>query len=94
MVARLLLWLVDRLRRVVAAAAAPQDAARARRARTAAGAAPEAMVDCAPCGLHFPASEALRDGARAPTAAPRIATRARAVASERAASRAGAAHVG
>jgi len=27
-------------------------------------AAPEAMVDCAACGLHFPASEAVRDGAR------------------------------
>ena len=27
-------------------------------------AAPEAMVDCAACGLHFPASEAIRDGAR------------------------------
>ena len=26
--------------------------------------APEAMVDCARCGLHFPASEAVRDGAR------------------------------
>jgi len=30
----------------------------------AAKAAPEAMVDCAACGLHFPASEAIRDGAR------------------------------
>ena len=29
-----------------------------------AGAAPEAMVDCAHCGLHFPATEAVRDGAR------------------------------
>ena len=27
-------------------------------------AAPEAMVDCAACGLHFPASEAVGDGAR------------------------------
>ena len=26
--------------------------------------ATEAMVDCAACGLHFPASEAIRDGAR------------------------------
>jgi uncharacterized protein len=25
------------------------------------GAGPEAMVDCAHCGLHLPASEALRD---------------------------------
>jgi uncharacterized protein len=29
-----------------------------------AAAAPEAMVDCASCGLHFPASEAVRDDAR------------------------------
>jgi uncharacterized protein len=34
------------------------------RARTPTGGAPEAMVDCAACGLHFPASEAVRDGAR------------------------------
>jgi uncharacterized protein len=33
-------------------------------ARPAKGGAPEAMVDCAHCGLHFPASEAVRDGAR------------------------------
>ncbi len=33
-------------------------------ARPTAKAAPEAMVDCAHCGLHFPASEAVRDGAR------------------------------
>ena len=26
--------------------------------------AAETMVDCAGCGLHFPASEAIRDGAR------------------------------
>ena len=26
--------------------------------------APETMVDCAACGLHFPASEAVREGAR------------------------------
>ena len=32
--------------------------------RNAPPAAPEAMVDCARCGLHFPASEAVRDGAR------------------------------
>ena len=32
--------------------------------RKASPAAPEAMVDCARCGLHFPASEAVRDGAR------------------------------
>ncbi len=29
----------------------------------AAAAPPEDMVDCAACGLHFPASEAVRDGA-------------------------------
>jgi len=34
-------------------------------ARPAAGARPEEMVDCARCGLHFPASEGVRDGARA-----------------------------
>ena len=33
------------------------------RAGAAPGTAAEAMVDCAACGLHFPASEALRDGA-------------------------------
>ncbi|MBW8777734.1 MAG: hypothetical protein JF585_00755 [Burkholderiales bacterium] len=63
MVGRLLLWLVLgfvawwilRPRK-----AAPPAAARA----PGAGAAPEAMVDCAHCGLHFPASEAVRDGAR------------------------------
>ena len=37
----------------------------AQRATTpAAVAPPEDMVDCATCGLHFPASEAVRDGAR------------------------------
>ena len=37
----------------------PRDAA-----PKAAKAASETMVDCAACGLHFPASEAIRDGAR------------------------------
>jgi uncharacterized protein len=68
MIARLLLWLVLgfvawwllRPRRKVAPPASPGAA----RGREAAGAAPEAMVDCAACGLHFPASEAVRDGAR------------------------------
>lgn len=63
MVGRLLLWAIIgfvawwllRPRRKV-----PPPAA----ARGAAGAPPEAMVDCAACGLHFPASEAVRDGAR------------------------------
>ena len=68
MIARLLLWVVLgfvawwllRPRR-----AAPPPAPRADApGRAAAGAAPEAMVDCACCGLHFPASEAVRDGAR------------------------------
>ena len=27
---------------------------------------PEAMIDCARCGVHLPASEALRDGAGRP----------------------------
>ena len=61
MFARILLWLVLgvaawwllRPRRKIA----PTDNA------SQAAAAPEAMVDCATCGLHFPASEALRDGA-------------------------------
>ena len=65
MVGRLLLflvlgflaWWILRPRK----AAPPPGAARASRP---AGAAPEAMVDCAHCGLHFPASEAVRDGAR------------------------------
>ncbi len=64
MFARLLLWVVVgcvlwwllRPRRRVSAP--PQAAARD------AVAPPEAMVDCAACGLHFPASEAVRDGAR------------------------------
>ena len=33
-------------------------------ATNATNASPETMVDCAACGLHFPASEAIRDGAR------------------------------
>ena len=33
-------------------------------ARGPSAAPPEAMVDCVACGLHFPASEAVRDGAR------------------------------
>ena len=61
MVGRLLFWLllgliawwIVRPRK----AAPPKPASRA-------GAAPEAMVDCAHCGLHFPANEAVRDGAR------------------------------
>ena len=64
MVARLLLWLLLALiawwmlkpRRQVTPPAGGT-------ARTS-GATPEAMVDCAACGLHFPASEAVRDGAR------------------------------
>ena len=50
-------WLLRPARRV-----APPPASRAANPRTAAR--PEEMVDCACCGLHFPASEAVRDGAR------------------------------
>ena len=65
MVGRLLLWVILgfvawwmlRPRRV-----APPPGAQPARARDRA--APEAMVDCAHCGLHFPASESIRDGAR------------------------------
>ena len=52
----LLAWWILRPNRKVAAPP-PQ-------ASVAPAAAPEAMVDCAACGLHFPASEAVRDGAR------------------------------
>jgi uncharacterized protein len=66
MIGRLLLWLVLGLiawwmLRPRKAAPPPSAAAGS---RAPAGAAPEAMVDCAHCGLHFPASEAVRDGAR------------------------------
>ena len=62
MVARLLVWLAVaaavwwllRARPRVSAPPPAQGAARAA----------EEMVDCASCGLHFPASEAVRDGAR------------------------------
>jgi uncharacterized protein len=37
-----------------------------RKASRAAIAPPERMVDCARCGLHLPASEALLDGAGRP----------------------------
>ena len=71
MFGRLLLWLVVGLvawwllkpRRKIAPTpdrGAAQDPGSA----AAAAATPEAMVDCAACGLHFPASEAVRDGAR------------------------------
>jgi uncharacterized protein len=64
MFGRFLLWLVVGLvvwwlvkpRRKVAAPTRPSD--------TRGPVAAEAMVDCAACGLHFPASEAVRDGAR------------------------------
>ena len=51
-------WMLLRPRRSVA----PPPAAA--RGPAAPGAKAEAMVDCAACGLHFPASEAIRDGAR------------------------------
>ena len=65
MFARFLLWLVIgvaawwllRPRRKITP---PPGAARA---SGAASVVAEAMVDCAACGLHFPASEALHDGA-------------------------------
>ena len=50
-------WLLRPARRV-----APPPASDA--ASAGKGAKPEDMVDCARCGLHFPASEAVRDGAR------------------------------
>jgi uncharacterized protein len=66
MVARLLLWIVVgivawwllRTRRRV------EPPAGAARQPGAPAASAEAMVDCAACGLHFPASEAIRDGTR------------------------------
>ena len=66
MVGRLLLWAIIafvawwllRPRRKVTAAPPPAAA------RGPASAPPEEMVDCASCGLHFPASEAVRDGGR------------------------------
>ena len=54
-------WWILRPRRRVAP---PRDAAREAAAPVRSGSAPEAMVDCAACGLHFPASEAVRDGTR------------------------------
>jgi uncharacterized protein len=64
MIARLLLWLI--LGFVIWRLLRPRKAAPPAAARASAptGATAEAMVDCAHCGLHFPASEAVRDGAR------------------------------
>ena len=53
-------WILRPRRRVTP----PQPAAPGPAAAPKPAAAPEAMVDCAACGLHFPASEAVRDGAR------------------------------
>ena len=66
MIGRLLLWIVLgvaawwmlRPRRRV------EPPASTRTDRAAPPAAAETMVDCAACGLHFPASEAIRDGTR------------------------------
>ena len=55
-------WWILRPRR---RATPPQGPARGPEATARSGSAPEAMVDCAACGLHFPASEAVSDGARA-----------------------------
>jgi uncharacterized protein len=66
---RLLLWVVLgfvawMLLRPKRRAARPHDAARGPAAPVAPAIKAEAMVDCAACGLHFPASEGIRDGAR------------------------------
>jgi uncharacterized protein len=53
-------WILRSRRRVTP----PRGAARGPAASARAASAPEAMVDCAACGLHFPASEAVSDGAR------------------------------
>jgi uncharacterized protein len=49
-------WLFKPRRAIAPTRASAQADAQAR--------APETMVDCAACDLHFPASEAVRDGAR------------------------------
>jgi uncharacterized protein len=51
------------LRRRLLSAVRPPAGAGAQRAGARALAKPEAMVDCARCGLHLPASEALSDAA-------------------------------
>ena len=51
----LIAWWIVRPRKAAPPKASP---------RAGAGAAPATMVDCAHCGLHFPADEAVRDGAR------------------------------
>ena len=53
-------WILRPRRRVTP----PQDASRGPAANVRSASAPETMVDCAACGLHFPASEAVRDGTR------------------------------
>ena len=70
MFGRLLIWIVVAiaawwLLRPRRRAVPPHAAARGPGAEASAAPLPEAMVDCAACGLHFPASEAVRDGARA-----------------------------
>jgi uncharacterized protein len=60
-VVALLAWWILRPRRRVTP---PQGAAREPAAAAGAASAPETMVDCAACGLHFPASKTVRDGAR------------------------------
>jgi uncharacterized protein len=56
-------WWILRPRRPVAPPAAKHPAGPAGAPGTAVVVL-EDMVDCARCGLHFPASEAVRDGAR------------------------------
>jgi len=65
-VGRLLLWLVLAFAAwwVLRPRRSAVPSSPAARAPLDAVAAPEAMVDCAACGLHFPASEAVRDGTR------------------------------
>jgi uncharacterized protein len=60
-VVALLAWWILRPRRRVTP---PQGAPREPAATARTGSTPEEMVDCAACGLHFPASEAVHDGAR------------------------------
>ena len=65
---RLLLWVLLgfiawMLLRPKRRSAPPPSAARGPAAPAAPVVKPEVMVDCAACGLHFPASEAIRDDA-------------------------------
>src|SRR5262249_37087942 len=69
---RILIWLAllvaagGGVRRLLSPPSARGRAARQAARRGGALAPPEAMIDCARCGVHLPASEALRDGAGRP----------------------------